>query len=88
MQNPIIQMLVKTNNAGNGNSIFQLIQSLKSGNPQALFNQMMRNNPQFAQFVEQNKGKSPEQIAKDYNVDISAIKQSPHISFGSSDNSA
>lgn len=76
MQNPILQMLTKTiNDAGNGNNIFQLIQSLKSGNPQALFNQMMWNNPQFAQFVERNKGKSPEQIAKDYNVDISAIKQ-------------
>lgn len=75
MQNPILQMLTKQNNAGNGNNIFRLIQSLKSGNPQALFNQMMQNNPQFAQFVDQNKGKSPEQIAKDYNVDISAIKQ-------------
>jgi hypothetical protein len=68
-------MLGKTSSIGNGNSIFQLIQSLKNGNPQAIFNRMIQDNPQFAQFVEQNRGKSPEQIAKDYNVDISAIEQ-------------
>lgn len=76
MQNPILQMLGR-NNANNTNStnILQLIKSLRSGNPQGVFNQMMRENPQFAQFVEQNKGKPADQIARDYNVDISVIKQ-------------
>ena len=77
MQNPILQMLSKTNSPTgfSNNNIFQLVQSLKNGNPQTIFNQMVQNNPQFAQFVEQNKNKSVEQIAKDYNVDLSEVKQ-------------
>jgi hypothetical protein len=48
---------------------------LRSGNPQAIMNQMMQTNPQFAQFVNENKGKSVDQIAKDYNVDLNSIRQ-------------
>lgn len=31
----------------------------------AMFKKMMETNPQFAKFVEDNKGKTPEQIAKE-----------------------
>lgn len=48
---------------------------LKGGNPQAMFDQMMQSNPQFAQFMNDNKGKSVEQIARDYGVDLNMIKQ-------------
>lgn len=53
------------------NSIFSLINSLKSGNPDIIFNQMMNNNPNFRSFMEQNKGKSPDQVAKENGIDIS-----------------
>jgi hypothetical protein len=55
------------------NNIFGLINMLKSGNPQMIANQMMRQNPQFAQFVNENKGKSPEDIAKSYGIDINDV---------------
>jgi hypothetical protein len=66
-------MLNRSN--GGGNNIFQVVNMLKSGNPQAIMNQMMQTNPQFAQFVNENKGKSVDQIAKDYNVDLNSIRQ-------------
>lgn len=53
------------------NSIFSLINSLKSGNPNIIFNQMMNNNPNFRSFMERNRGKSPDQVAKENGIDIS-----------------
>ena len=44
-------------------------------NPNVIFNQMMRTNPQFAKFVNDNKGKTPEQIANDYGIDPSLIQK-------------
>lgn len=37
-------------------------------NANAIFQQMMNNNPQFAQFVRENEGKTAEQIAADYGI--------------------
>lgn len=53
------------------NNIFSLINSLKSGNPNIIFNQMMNNNPNFRSFMERNRGKSPDQVAKENGIDIS-----------------
>lgn len=39
------------------------------GNPQGAFDQMMRSNPQFAAFVRDNAGKSPQQIARENGID-------------------
>lgn len=44
-------------------------------NPGAIFNDMMNKNPQFRQFVEENKGKSVEQIAQEHNIDMNLLKQ-------------
>lgn len=38
-------------------------------------NMMHNANPQFAEFINANKGKSPEQIASEHGIDINAIKQ-------------
>lgn len=67
--NPLMQSM------GGGMNIFKVMQMLKNRNPQEVFNQMMQSNPQFRQFVEQNKGKTPEQVAREYGVDISQLKQ-------------
>lgn len=52
----------------------QVMKMLRSGNPEQIAQQMMQNNPQFRRFVEQNKGKTPEQVAREYGVDINQIK--------------
>ena len=59
MQNPILQML------SNGNQ--------NSENQNAVIQKLMQNNPQFAQFMRDNRGKSPEQIAKEHGIDINYL---------------
>lgn len=40
----------------------------------AFYKQMYESNPQFAKFVDENKGKSPEQIAKEHGLNPDFIK--------------
>ena len=54
--------------------VASLMKMLQSGNPEQVFQQMMQNNPQFRQFVEQNKGKTPEQVAQEHGIDLSQFK--------------
>lgn len=56
------------------NNLANIIQMLKSGNPEQIAMNLMQRNPQFRQFVETNKGKSPEQVAKEHGVDLSQFK--------------
>lgn len=46
---------------------------LRNGNPEQIMQQMMNTNPQFKKFVEDNRNKTPQQIASEYGVDISQI---------------
>ncbi len=55
----------------NGNGMTSILQLLK-GNPEAAFQQMMRN-PQFAQFYNENKNLSMEQVAQKYGVNMNQI---------------
>lgn len=58
------------------NPVMQAVQKASQvahGDPQAAFNQMMQTNPQFAQFVSDNRGKTPEQIASEHGVDLSQV---------------
>lgn len=43
-------------------------------NPDTMFSDLYNNNPQFRQFVDANKGKSPEQIAQENGIDINLLK--------------
>ena len=54
--------------------VMQVMKMLRSGNPDQIAQQMMQSNPQFRQFVEANKGKTPEQVAKEYGIDLSQFK--------------
>ena len=56
-------------------SQMQAIRQMMGGNPQAFAMQMRQSNPQFAAFVRDNQGKSPEQIAQEHGIDYSAIRQ-------------
>lgn len=51
----------------------QAAQVLRSSSPEQVMEKMMQSNPQFAAFVSQNKGKSPEQIARENGIDLGAI---------------
>ena len=54
--------------------IANVLKMLRSGNPDQIAQQMMHSNPQFRQFVEANKGKTPEQVAREHGIDLSQFK--------------
>jgi hypothetical protein len=71
--NPLAMMM-----GGGGNNplaqIAQLKQMLTRQNPEAFAQALAQRNPQFAQFVQQNKGKTAEQVAKENGLDWSQIQ--------------
>lgn len=46
-----------------------------SGNPDKVVQLLMRKNPQFASFVQANRGKTPQQIARENGIDWGIIQQ-------------
>lgn len=70
--NPLMQTI--GNRMGGGMNAFRVMQMLKGRNPQEVFNQMMQSNPAFRSFYEQNKGKTPEQVAKEHGIDLNQFK--------------
>lgn len=46
---------------------------IAQGNPNALMQSLMRSNPSFAQFVQQNKDKTPQQAFKDAGLDFDQV---------------
>lgn len=67
--NPLASMM---NNAPQ-NPIANILQMLKSGDPNQIAARLMQSNPLFKQFVEANKGKTPEQVASEHGVNLSQI---------------
>lgn len=68
MGNPILQ------NMNRPSKITNLMQLIK-GDPNGMYENMIKTNPQFAQFVRENKGKTPEQIARENGIDFNLVKQ-------------
>ena len=68
--NPILSAL----NQQTQNPLTQIKNLLSGKNPDAVFSDLLQNNPQFRSFVEQNKNKTPEQIAKENGLNIEQIK--------------
>lgn len=52
-----------------------LLQDLLSGNPDVLFREMYRSNPQFKKFVDENKNKTAQEIMRDNHIDPDAFQQ-------------
>lgn len=53
-----------------------LFRNLMAGrNPQDLYNDMINTNPQFKEFVENNKNKTIEDIALEYDIDLNLLKK-------------
>lgn len=49
------------------------LRSILQGDTTAMVDQLTRVNPEFAQFVEQNRNKSPQQAFRDYGYDFSQV---------------
>lgn len=63
--------------ANPSNNLINAINKLKSaaqGNPQALFNDMMQNNPQFRAFAQSMQGKTPEEAFREHGLDFNQIR--------------
>lgn len=56
-------------------SFVNALRQMVGGDPDAAMTRMMQSNPQFAEFVQRNRGKTPEQIAADYGLDINPIRK-------------
>lgn len=69
--NPILQMLKQSPGRQQDDSLLSRLMS--AGNPNRLYQDLMSNNEQFRNFVNQNQGKSPEQIAQEYGVNLNPI---------------
>ena len=52
----------------------ELSNFMNGKNPQFVYNMLIQSNPQFASFVNQNRGKTIEQIAGEYGIDFNTIK--------------
>ena len=75
MLNPILQMMKSNAMANNPFQIISTIKQMMSGqSPDVVMRGMMRNNSQFASFVNANKGKSPEQICRENGLNWDEIK--------------
>lgn len=71
--NPLMNAMGMSRN-GNMMNLMNIAQMLKSGNPAQIAQNLMQRNPQFRQFMEQNRGKSPEQFARENGIDFSQIR--------------
>ena len=73
MPNPILQALngmsVKQNN------ILGILNVLSRNNPQAIYEHLLKTDANFAKFVNENKGKTAEQIAQEHGINLDEIKQ-------------
>lgn len=61
--------------ANRGNTILDAVSRMRSlGNPQVAFNQMYQANPQFRQFADSMRGKTPEQAFRENGLDFNQFR--------------
>lgn len=70
MSNPLFDNQPQFNNQ----SIFGLIKQLKGGNAQQMFDQMYKQDPQFRDFANSVKGKTPEQAFQERGLDFGQFR--------------
>lgn len=73
--NPLMQMMGGAPSAATGGvgNLGRVMQMLRSGNPEQIAQNLMQSNPQFRAFMEANKGKSPDQVAREHGMDMNKI---------------
>lgn len=78
MTNPIIQAISAAGrplqNNGLASRLAEVQRLLNGQAPEVLFDRMMKTNPAFAQFVQQNAGRSPEELARAYGIDPELVR--------------
>lgn len=52
----------------------QMMGMLRGQDPQQVARNLMQRNPQFAAFVQQNQGKTVEQIAGEYGINLDLVR--------------
>ena len=73
--NPLIASMGSMNNMRQMMQMVNGIKQMMNGqNPDTVMKLFAQKNPQFAQFLRDNQGKSPQQIAQDYGLDWSMIQ--------------
>lgn len=75
MSNPLFQ----TAQGGGGTisnvqAVRQLMATLRGQDPNKVIPLLAQRNPQFAQFVRECQGKTPDQVAAQYGLDLAQIK--------------
>ena len=73
--NPLMAMMGGGNMQAMLGQINSIKQMLRGQDPNMIMQNFARQNPQFAQFLRDNQGKSPEQIAQAYGLNWSEIQQ-------------
>ena len=73
--NPLTASMGPMNNMRQMMQMVNGIKQMVNGqNPDTVMNLFAQKNPQFAQFLRDNQGKSPQQIAQDYGLDWNMIQ--------------
>lgn len=70
--NPLMQIGTRS---GGLENIAALMNMMRGKDPNAVMQMMAQRNPQFKAFMEECRGKTPEQVAQQYGVDLNALKQ-------------
>ena len=73
--NPLMASMGPMNNMRQMMQMVNGIKQMMNGqNPDTVMNLFAQKNPQFAQFLRDNQGKSPQQIAQDYGIDWGMVQ--------------
>ena len=73
--NPLFNMMPQVMGQNNPIAMISQIKSMMGGQkPQDFARMLAQKNPKFAQFLQENQGKAPEQIAQEHGLDFSQIK--------------
>ena len=56
------------------NTVQDIMKMAQGKDPNAIVNMMMQRNPQFAQFMRDHQGQTPEQVAAQYGLDYNQIR--------------
>ena len=73
--NPLMASMGPMNNMRQMMQMVNGINQMMNGqNPDTVMKLFAQKNPQFAQFLRDNQGKSPQQIAQDYGLDWNMVQ--------------
>ena len=73
--NPLMSSMGTMNNMRQMMQMVNGIKQMMNGqNPDTVMKMFAQKNPQFAQFLRDNQGKSPQQIAQEYGLDWNMVQ--------------